>query len=104
MQNDNITLQNYFALLNKHIAHVKDFNVITKQYLANAEVVNIMFDRDTSVTRQLFEFNVNYSSAQKILVILNRLSDCPKPYLEQLSSYSIILIELIKFIKNENNQ
>lgn len=104
MHNNNITLCNYFTLLNKHIAHVKDFDLITKQYLADAEVVNILFDRDTNITKKLFEFNVSYSSAQKILVILHQLSGCPKSYLEQLNSYSLILIELIKFMKDGNNQ
>lgn len=104
MQNHNTTLCNYFTLLNKHIADVKDFDLITKQYLANVEVVNILFDKDTSTTRQLFEFNVSYSTAQKILVVLNQISGCPKSYLEQLDSYSLILIELIKFMKNGNNK
>ncbi len=103
MQNHNTTLCNYFTCLNKHIAAVKDFDLITKQYLASAEVVNILFDKDTSTTRQLFEFDVSYSTAQKILVVLNQISACPKSYLEQLDSYSLILIELIKFIKNRNN-
>ncbi len=104
MHNNNTTLYNYFTLLNKHIVDIKDFDLITKQYLADAEVINILFDKDTSITKKLFEFNVSYSSAQKILVVLNQLSNCPKSYLEQLSSYSLILVELIKFIKSGNNQ
>ena len=97
-------MSEYYSILNRHIADVKAFDLITKQYLADAEVVNIMFDKDTSITRQLFEFNVGYSTAQKILVVLNQLSSCPKFYIEQLDSYSLILIELMKFIKNGNNQ
>ena len=104
MHNNSNTLSEYYSILNRHIADVKAFDLITKQYLADAEVVNIMFDKDTSITRQLFEFNVGYSTAQKILVVLNQLSSCPKFYIEQLDSYSLILIELMKFIKNGNNQ
>ena len=103
MHNNSNTLSEYYSILNKHIAAVKDFDLITKQYLASAEVINILFDKDTSITRKLFEFNVSYSTAQKILVVLNQISACPKSYLEQLDSYSLILIELLKFIKNRNN-
>ena len=104
MHNNSSILSDYFTHLHKHMASVKDFDIITKQYLADAEVVNILFDRDTSVTKKLFEFNVSYSTAQKLLVVLNQLSDCSMPYLEQLDSYSLILIELIKFMKGRSNQ
>ena len=104
MQKHNTTLSNYFTLLNNHITEIANFNVVTNEFLSSATIADLYFeDMGKRIFIETLGFNSNFSSSQKILVLIKDIAEQSKSYLDKFISYSKILDELIRFISSGEN-
>ncbi len=98
MSNNDNTLQNYFAALNQHFDAVSNFNNQTTAFLTSDQLVDL-FCEDLGM--QAFNGTLGENkptNIEKLLVIIKKIGSDSKSYLDKLSSYVLILENLITFV------
>ena len=98
MSNNDNTLQNYFAALNQHFDAVSNFNNHTTALLTSNKLFDL-FCEDLGAqafNRTLGENEL--TNIEKLLVIIKQIGSDSNSYLDKLSSYILILENLITFV------
>ena len=98
MPNDNNILQNYFASLNKHFDAVSNFNNQTTALLTSSKLVDLFCE---DLGKQAFNGMLGKNkptNIEKLLVIIKKIETDSKFYVDQISSYVVILEKLITFV------
>ena len=104
MQKHDITLSNYFTLLNNHITEIANFNVITNEFLSSATIADLYFeDVGKRIFIEMLGLKVSFSNSQKILALIKEIANNSKSYLDKFIGYSNILDELVRFISSEQS-
>ena len=98
MPNDNNILQNYFASLNKHFDAVSNFNNQTTALLTSSKLIDLFCE---DLGKQAFNGMLGKNkptNIEKLLVVIKKIESDSKSYLDNISSYVLILEKLITFI------
>lgn len=96
MYNDDNTLTSYLILFKKYISQIAKFNDLTRNFLSSTAIADLYFQESgRRFFGELLGLTVSFSSSEKTLVLIKKISDQTKSNLDSFIIYMTVLEELI---------